>query len=476
MDEQAGGVGDRRGAVGVIGGGLAGLTAALRCADAGRPVTLFEATGRLGGLTYSLHHGDLEVDNGQHVFMRCCTAYLSLLDRLGVADRVRLQPRLDIPVRQPGGGRPARLRRDRMPAPLHLAGALARYVPLSPRQRLAFATAALALRRVDPTDPATDAQTFGGWLAAHGQSPRAIANLWDLVGIATLNAPAARASLALAATVFQVGLLREAGAADLGWSLVPLSRLHGEPAGAALAAAGARVLTATKVDAVEPHGGRWLIRSRKGDHVVDQVVMAVPPEAAVRMLPPDALGLPEGWADRLGASPIINAHVVYDRRVLPEPFAAAVGSPIQWIFDRTAQSGLESGQLLAISLSAADDLVDLPTAALRERLLPALAALLPAARSATARDFFVTRERRATFRQEPGSAALRPGTVTALPGLYLAGAWTDTGWPATMEGAVRSGEAAADAVLASGRTAVRGGPAAPPPAAVPETLTGGARR
>jgi squalene-associated FAD-dependent desaturase len=432
----------------VIGGGLAGITAALRCADAGRAVTLFEATPRLGGLTYSFRRGELDVDNGQHVFLRCCTAYQGLLRRLGVADRVMLQPRLDIAVHSPGSARPARLRRSGLRAPLHMSGALARYAPLSPGQRLAFVRAALALRRVDPADPATDEQSFGTWLAAHGQTERAIGALWDLVGVATLNATAADASLALAATVFQVGLLTDAPAADIGWSRVPLSRLHGEPARASLTAAGARVRTDAKVLAIEPRSDRWLVRSREGDQVVDQVVLAVPPGVAERLLPPGSLPLPDGWAGRLGSSPIVNAHVVYDRRVMSGAFLAGIDTPVQWVFDRTRQSGLTTGQYLAVSMSAADDLIDLPTSVLRDRLLPALSALLPAVRQARVTDFFVTRERHATFRPAPGSARLRPGATTSARGLFLAGAWTATGWPATMEGAVRSGDAAADALLA----------------------------
>jgi squalene-associated FAD-dependent desaturase len=434
--------------VAVVGGGLAGITAALRCADAGRTVTLYEATPRLGGLTHSFRRGELDVDNGQHVFLRCCTAYQQLLGRLGVADRVALQSRLDIAVHYPGSTRPARLRRSALPAPLHLSAALARYAPLSPAERLAFVRAALALRRVDPADPATDAQSFGAWLTAHGQSERAVTTLWDMVGVATLNATAANASLALAATVFQVGLLTETAAADIGWSRVPLSRLHAEPARQCLAAAGAQVRTGARVVAIAPYAGRWIVRSQQGDHMVDQLVLAVPPQAAERLLPLGSTPLPEGWAERLGSSPIVNAHVVYDRRVMARDFIAGIDTPIQWVFDRTQQSGLATGQYLAVSLSAADDLVGLPTAELRARLLPALGALLPAARQAEIVDFFVTRERHATFRPSPGTARLRPGATTAAPGLFLAGAWTATGWPATMEGAVRSGNAAADALLA----------------------------
>src|SRR5262245_24029134 len=135
--------------VAVVGGGLAGITAALALADAGRPVSLYEGRGWLGGMTHSYRHGEIEVDNGQHVFLRCCEAYRRLLNRLGVVDRVALQPRLDIPVRSAATGRTARLRRAPLPAPAHLAGSLLRYSPLRPAERLRFIRAALALRRVD---------------------------------------------------------------------------------------------------------------------------------------------------------------------------------------------------------------------------------------------------------------------------------------------------------------------------------------
>ena len=429
--------------VAVIGGGLAGITAALRGADGGARVTLFEGKPKLGGLTHSFKRGELDIDNGQHVFLRCCTAYLGLLDRLGVTGSVTVQPRLAIPIVSPGRD-PVWLRRTSLPAPTHLARSLLGYTPLSMAERLRFVTAALALRRVDLNAPATDEQSFGDWLAAHGQSRRAIETMWDLVGIATLNARAGQASLALAAKVFQTGLLTKASAADIGWSLVPLGDLHGTASQRALSAAGVEVHTSAKVTAVRSADDGWDVDGRH----FDQVVCAVPPDVAARVLPSGVL--PSGG--ELGTSPIVNVHVVYDRTVLDRPFVAAIDSPLQWVFDRTEQSGLTDGQYIAVSLSAADELIDVPVADLRARMLPALEALLPAARDAEVRDFFVTRERHATFRSTPGTARLRPPAATALRGLWLAGAWTSTGWPATMEGAVRSGETAAAGVL-SGRAA-----------------------
>jgi squalene-associated FAD-dependent desaturase len=439
--------------VAVIGGGLAGITAALHCADAGCQVTLFETRPQLGGLTHSFRRGELRVDNGQHVFLRCCTSYRSLLDRLGVADRVELQPQLSIPIRSPHAGPPVWLRRNALPAPLHLAASLLHYRPLTVLERVRFALAAIALRRVDPSDPATDQQNFGSWLRRHGQTDRAIAALWELVGVATLNSRADDASLSLAATVFQEGLLTDPAAADIGWSRVPLRELHGDPALTGLAAVGTQVRTGVTVRRLEfPTGGAWQVITDGDRGIADQVILAVPPAAAEQLLPAGSLASRPGWSQRLGSVPIVNLHVVLDRSVLDEPFIAGVDTPVQWVFDRTAQSGLASGQYLAVSLSAADEYVDTPTAALREQFLPALAALLPRLRDAQVREFFVTRERHATFRPAPGTAALRPSAVTAAQGLFLAGAWSATGWPATMEGAVRSGATAAAALLEAHRT------------------------
>lgn len=435
------------GTVAVVGGGLAGIAAALGCADAGYRVHLFESRPWLGGLTYSFDRDGLWVDNGQHVFLRCCNRYRALLNRLGVDGAVRLQPRLDIPVHGPDAT--ARLRRLPLPAPLHLSWTLLRYPWLSAADRARFVWAALALRAVDVTDPRTDAMSFGDWLRAHGQHRDAIESLWDLVGIATLNAGADDVSLALAATVFQIGLLTTAGAADIGWSRVPLRQLHGDAAQAALTAAGVQVARRVKVTAIRPGSSGWVVSAEGGELNAEAVVLAVPHHAAADLLPANALELPPNWSAALGSSPIVNVHVIYDRMVMAEPFRAGIGTIAQWVFDRTDAAGLQDGQYLAVSVSAADEFIDRPTAELRAFFLPALHRLVPATGTAHVRDFFVTRERHATFRPAPGTARLRPTAATALPGLYLAGAWTDTGWPATMEGAVRSGESAVAQILSS---------------------------
>ena len=432
--------------IAVVGGGLAGMAAALACGDAGAEVTLCEARPRLGGATFSTELQGLAVDNGQHVFLRCCTEYLGFLERVGARGKTAIQPRLAIPVLTPNGVT-SWLRRAPLPAPLHLAPSLLRYGPLTLAERLRLVPAARRLAALDLGDPALDRSTFGEWLARNGQSAGAIERFWDLVTRPTVNLPAAEASLLLAAKVFQTGLLQAPEAADVGHAAVPLAQVHGDPAERALEKLGAAVWKRARVQRIElgPGGAAavWVAGQRLA---CDALVLAAPHEDAAKLVP-DAAGVDAAELGKLGSSPILNLHAVWDRRVLPHAFAAGVGTPLEWIFDRTEASGLDRGQYLAVSLSAADRWVGRSAESLRETFEPAFRALLPAARDAELLRFFTTCEPTATFRGAPGTRALRARPETRVPGLYLAGAWTDTGWPATMEGAVRSGRAAARAAL-----------------------------
>ena len=443
----------------VVGGGLAGIAASLQCARAGAEVKLLESRGRLGGAAYSFTRDGITADNGQHVFLRCCTAYRGLLRDLDAEDCVTLQPRLDIPVLAPGGVR-ARLRRSNLPAPLHLAGTLTRYHVLGVRDRVGVALAMQALRRVDPDDPAADHRSFGDWLAEHGQSSEAIDAVWELIARPTLNLIPSEASLAQAAQVFRVGLLEDRTAPDVGYARVPLSEIHDRAASRALGSAGVDVHLRRGATAVLPVSGGFNVETAGGvgghgvgghgvgGHPIHSqaVILAVPPDRLVRLIPP-AAGISASSLTGLGSSPIVNLHVIFDRRVTDVPFAAGVRTPVQWLFDRTESSGLERGQYLAISLSAAESELALTAEELRSRYLEALSELLPESRQAKVEGFFVTREHSATFRAGPGARELRPAARTRVRGLALAGAFTDTGWPATMEGAVRSGLAAAQEVL-----------------------------
>jgi glycine/D-amino acid oxidase-like deaminating enzyme len=488
----------------VLGGGLAGITAALDCAEAGARVTLLEIRPRLGGAAYSFERDGLWLDNGQHVFLRCCTAYRALLARLGSTGRVSIQRRLEIPVLSLGGRRVV-LRRSGLPAPLHLAGALARYPHLTVAQRVRAARAALMLARLSPqvaldrersageapARPSSEQRargagvesdsagiepgsavihpgapvpgTLGEWLAQHGQDAATVAALWDLIALPTLNLPAAQGSLALGAFVLRTGLLEHNDAGDIGFHMRPLSETLGQPAERELKEAGVDVRLGVRAEGVErvERGAKGLrsregelerpaeglrVRASDGELDADAVICAVPHARAVALLEPLLGADTESWA-RLGESPIVNVHVVYDRRVCELPFAAGVGTPVQYLFDRTSAAGLSQGQYLAVSLSGAEREMGDSVERLRERYVRALGELLPRAREAVVRGFHVSREHAATFRAAPGAQALRPAARTSVQGLVLAGAWTDTGWPATLEGAVLSGHTAARKAL-----------------------------
>jgi hydroxysqualene dehydroxylase len=200
----------------VVGGGLAGIAAAIRLAERGRAVRLLERRTRLGGQASSLEHTGLVADTGQHIFLRCYHAYRALLDRMGVSDLVELQDRLDITVLL-SGGRRARLRRGRLPAPWHVVPALARYAGLSPTERVCALLAGQVLRQVDPDNPASDQQTLGGWLRDHHQSARTVRRLWGLIAVAALNLHPDQGSLALAARVFRPGSSTGAATATSAW-------------------------------------------------------------------------------------------------------------------------------------------------------------------------------------------------------------------------------------------------------------------
>ncbi|HEV3072231.1 MAG TPA: hydroxysqualene dehydroxylase HpnE [Solirubrobacteraceae bacterium] len=453
------------GRIAVLGGGLAGITAALGCADAGAQVTLVEVRPRLGGAVYSFERDGLPIDNGQHVFLRCCSAYRALLARLGSNRRVHLQPRMEIPVLSVGGEVTVLRRSAHLPAPLHLAGALLRYRHLSMRERLRAGRAARALGRLDPSDPELDRRTLGDWLSQHGQSPASITALWDLIALPTLNLPARQASLALGAFVFRTGLLASADAGDIGFHIRPLSEVIGDPAERELRRVGVDVRLGCRAEGVHVLGDGFEIEGGRGLHA-DAVIVAVPHQrlgglldslgpkdvAEARALAKDVAGARALAKDVAGAralesSPIVNLHILYDRPVCELAFAAGVGTPVQYVFDRSEAAGLDRGRYLAVSLSGAEEDMRLTPTALRERYLPALTELFPRARAAKVEGFVVTREHAATFRAAPGVGALRPGARTSLPGLVLAGAYTDTGWPATLEGAVLSGHTAAREAL-----------------------------
>jgi len=411
----------------VIGGGLAGLAAALELADAGQQVTLLEARPTLGGAVQTLpeREGDPAPppDNGQHVALGCCTAYLGFLQRVGEAASVR-RSRLDLPVLDERG-RVSRIG----PGPL----ALSRYRHLSLADRLRTARVVRELGRLDPE--AHDGETFAALLRRLGQSDRAIERFWDVFLRPALNLRCEEASAALALFTVQSALLGEPGASDLLVPAAPLGAMHGDAGGKALEAAGAEVRVGARVASLE--SGAAILAG--GERVpAEAFVVALPPAESARLLEEADAGLDD--------SPIVSVHLLFDRRLLEEPLAALLASPAHWVFDRGALLGQppERGQYLTVVSSGAPELMELRGRELVELLAAELTGRLGHAELLWSR---VSREPGATFAGVPGTAARRPGAETGRENVVRAGAWTATGWPATMEGAVRSGQTAARLLL-----------------------------
>ena len=439
----------------VAGGGLAGLAAACELADAGYAVTLLERRPFLGGRSYSYTDKStgVTVDNGQHVFLGCCTEYIRFLERLGVRAAVHLQKRFRVPVIDKVWGESV-LRAGELPPPAHLLTSLLRYRSLSPREK---ALAGWALSQIQLTDrakhPELDDITFEEWLVARHQSARAIRGLWNLIVLPTLNTDISRASADLALMVFQEGFLRSRTGANVGWAEVGLSELLGEAGRRYIEAHGGEVRLGEGVDALDIERGRVLrLRSNGAEIVANAYVLAMTSDATLDTLPSAVRDEPFfARTRRLTGSPIVNVHLWYDRPVCERPFAAFLNTPVQWVFNKSRLWNQQGpGQYLDISLSGAEQFVDMPTSDILQLFTKEMFALFPAARGAELKRALVVKQREATFAAVPGVRALRPAQATPLANLFLAGDWTDTGWPATMESAVRSGLLAARAVIRSG--------------------------
>ncbi len=261
-----------------------------------------------------------------------------------------MQERLEIPVLSPHAP-PVVLRRGSLPPPFHLAGALARYPHLTPSQRFSAALAARALGALDPRDAALDTRTLGAWLGEHGQDAHALAVLWDLIALPTLNVPAEQASLALGAFVFRTGLLGGVDAGDIGFHVGTLAETIGEPAEVALADAGVEFRLGWRAESLRRAGAGFELQGGEEGFAADAVIVALPHARAAALIEPLLAQLASSIR-ALGSSPIVNLHIVYDRVVCEAPFAAGVDTPVQYLFDRSAAAGAPAGsQYLAVSLS-----------------------------------------------------------------------------------------------------------------------------
>ena len=453
--------------IAVIGGGLAGLSAALELADAGKRVTLLERRPFVGGKAFSFTdpEHDVTLDNGQHITMRCCTEFQRFLERIGASSIVRYQDHLEVAVVDPdsrgrrvsvlSGGLPSPLSRFglNLPAPLHLMPAMTTYEHLTTSEKSRLGLALLPLQTMRKSQRAKlDRQSFADWLAEHGQTTRVIERFWDVIILPTCNDRSRDVSAAQAIQVFQDGFTSNARAADIGL----FTRGLGEVAEAARrtleTAGGQTLLDAPVQQIVAEHNGVCELRYGQANTLeVDAVVLALPPQQALRLIPNGWRAREPFW--RLGqheVSPIVNLHMQWDRPVMTRDFVAVLDPDAQFIFNRTKIHGWSAPpHWISVSLSGAHELNALPKAELLERVERAVRHALPRTAAAALLATRIVREAEATFRPKPGIAAHRVGPRTPLRNLVLAGAWTATGWPATMESAVRSGRAAAHALLES---------------------------
>lgn len=460
------------GPIAVIGGGLAGLSAALDLTDAGREVVLFERRPYVGGKAYSFQDPNFDVvlDNGQHITMRCCTAFQSLLERIGCADVVRYQEHLEVAVIDPesrgrhvsviaGGGLRGlgglgglgRLGRQLLPAPLHMFPSLVTYEHLSVGEKARLALAIEPIRRMSEFERlALDRQSFADWLRQHHQTERAIDRFWDLIVLPTCNDRSKDVSATQAIQVFQEGFSRDAQAADIGVFVRGLGEVA-ETAYRRLYERGCRMELNTTVRgiAASEAEARSVHYGRDGSLDVSAVVLALPPNHAFELIP-------AGWRRREPfwrlaqheVSPIVNVHMQWDRPVMQRDFVAVLDPDAQFIFHRSQIHGWPTPpHWISVSLSGAHELVGLPQDEIVERVERAVRRALRRTAGAKLLASRVVKEAEATFRPKPGMNAHRLRPRTSIRNLVLAGAWTATGWPATMESAVRSGQAAARALL-----------------------------
>jgi len=411
--------------VAVVGGGLAGLAAAVELKEAGLTVELFERGRLLGGRATSFTVGGEEVDNGQHVFLGCCSQFIDFASRLGPPERMHMQDRFDVRVFAPGRT-PSRLRAAGLPAPWHLAVGLLGYTELSWLDKLRVGRSMLAAAR-----GREDEAPLGEWLRRQRQSTAALRAFWVPFFVPALNAPLDEVTVADASFVITTAFMAGAGAARFGYMTVPLVRVA-EAAAARLDAAHVRA----PVSGIERSSsgevtGIWTADGRL--RPFDGVVVAVPPDRLARLLGrPEAYGVP--LLHEFVSRPIVDVHLWHDGGRLGFDFAALLDSPVQWVFEKAPG-------YLCCSLSSAGRLVGRPETELVQLGWAEVAARVPELAGAQLRRGAATRNPEATYTAKPG--VRRPGAQTSASNLVLAGSWTDTGWPDTMESAVRSGRVAA---------------------------------
>jgi squalene-associated FAD-dependent desaturase len=425
----------------VIGGGLAGLAAGCALAGAGFAVSLFERRPYLGGRASSYQHpgtGEV-VDNCQHVLLGCCTNLIDFYRRIGAEQNIRWYKRLTFI--EPGG-RQSVIEPGVLPAPFHSAISFLKAACLSFPDKLAIARGMVALAGPLPDDAAAP---FIAWLRAHGQTQQAIDRFWRVVLVSALNEDIERVSSRYAAQVFRESFLKSAQAGSLGLPALPLSDLYGI-AGDYIQRHGGSVQLRAASGAIRPEARRVVICAGGQEITFDYAVLAVPFNVLNEMLPEDDAAAPlRASLSRFRSSPITGIHLWFDRRITHLPHAVLLDRTIQWMFHKSQilQTG---GSYLELVVSSSKSLVERSKQEILKLALGELSEFFPEAQAAKLLKSTVIKEVSATYSPLPGTDSHRPLQTSPWPRVFLAGDWTATGWPATMEGAVRSGYLAAEAL------------------------------
>ena len=432
--------------VAIIGGGLAGLAAGCALAEAGLRVTVFERRPYVGGRASSYEHpgtGEV-VDNCQHVLLGCCTNLVDFYERLGVNDKIRWFEELTFI--EPGG-RASRMAPSFLPPPLHNVPAFLRAKMLSAKDKLAIARAMAAMSRRLPED---SSENFLAWLRRHKQTEQAIERFWKTVLVSALNEDLDRISVRYAAQVFRESFMKSAAAGRMGLPSIPLSDLYGSAIDY-IQTRGGQVLLRSPVTAIGPKQERVGVLTGSGEQQFDFVVLAAPFQSVANLLPTDAAATP--IKERLAhfeSSSITGIHLWFDREITTLPHAVLLNRTIQWMFHKSkfheSREHAGQGSYVELVVSASKSMVQKSREEILELATRELAEFFPAVREAKLVKATVIKEVYATYAVLPGMDQFRPATKTQWPRIFLAGDWIDTGWPATMEGAVRSGYLAAEAL------------------------------
>jgi len=425
--------------VNIVGGGLAGLAAAAALGSAGFQVDLFESRPFLGGraTSFPVTPGDDEselIDNCQHVLLRCCVNLLDFYARLGVADRIQFYR--EYYFLEPGG-RMSMLSRSSLPAPLHLTLSFLRMPCLTAADKFAISRAMNALMRERGRRRDLDQITMLDWLLQKKQTPRAIERFWRQVLVSAVNEELDRMAALHGFQVFWLGMLARADSYEMGIPQVPLRELYSLDAWRSMGKV--RIHARSPVDRlVFRNGSACGVQVAGAEQMADFHICAVPFERLSALAP--ELGIDTTQFEH---SSITGIHIWFDRPVTELPHAALLDRTIQWMFNKS------QGRYLQFVVSASRDLVEMPRAEVIDLALGEAAEFFPRVREAKVERANVIKEVRATYSARPGMEAVRPDAKTIAANVFLAGDWTRCGWPATMEGAVRSGYRAAECVCAA---------------------------